>query len=71
MSSQNTKSLIAGLALVVAGGLFLAVNFAVFRIDWWLIAKTVLPILFVVGGILKLWRYVIWPELLETCFGSG
>jgi len=62
MSARNVKSLIAGLLLVVAGGLFLAVNLTTFRIDWWLVTKTVFPVLFMLGGGIKLWRYVTWPE---------
>ncbi len=62
MSARKTKSLIAGLLLVVAGGLFLAVNLTAFRIDWWLVTKTMFPVLFILGGGIKLWRYVTWPE---------
>ncbi len=62
MSAHNAKTLIAGVALIALGALFLAVNLTMFQLDWILVLKTVLPILFVVGGVLKLWRHFVWPE---------
>lgn len=62
MSARNAKTLIAGVVLIALGILFLAVNLTTLELDWVLILKTVLPILFVVGGGLKLWRHVAWPE---------
>lgn len=62
MSARNAKTLIAGVVLIALGVLFLAVNLTTLRLDWLTILETVLPILFILGGGLKLWRHFVWPE---------
>ena len=62
MSARNAKTLIAGVALIALGALFLIVNLTTFQIDWLVVLKTVLPVLFILGGVLKLARHFGWPE---------
>lgn len=62
MSARNAKTLIAGMVLIALGALFLAVNLTVFQVDWLVVLKTVLPVLFLAGGVLKLARHFGWSE---------
>jgi DUF4097 and DUF4098 domain-containing protein YvlB len=62
MSLRNFSTLMVGLALVGLGALFLAVNLTDLRIDWLFVAKTALPVLFVLAGILRLARHFAWSK---------
>ena len=61
MSNRNLSTLIAGVVLVGLGCLFLAVNVYQVDIEWFMAVKLFLPVLFIWGGALKLWRHFTWP----------
>jgi len=72
MTARNLTTLIAGLVLVLVGGLFLAVNLTDLSINWIAVLKTILPVLFLLGGILKLVRHFLWnADQIQTAPGKG
>lgn len=62
MSKQtNLTAFVAGIVLVGLGGLFLIANLTGWAVDWWWLAKTAIPLLFMYAGIWKLARHFLWP----------
>ncbi len=53
--------MIAGVVLMGLGCLFLAVNVYQVDIEWTMAVKLFLPVLFIWGGAMKLWRHFTWP----------
>jgi hypothetical protein len=62
MAFRNLSTPIVGLVLVGLGGLFLAANLTDLRVNWIFVAKTVLPVFFVLVGIAKLVRHFTWSK---------
>ncbi|UCF39114.1 MAG: hypothetical protein JSU96_09870 [Acidobacteriota bacterium] len=62
MNTKSTSTLLAGVLLIAVGGLFLAVNLTNWSVSWLIVLKLVLPILFVIGGVVKLYRHYSWKE---------
>lgn len=61
MINKNLSTLIAGVAFVGLGCLFLAVNVYQVDIPWFMAVKLILPALFIWAGALKLYRHFTWP----------
>ena len=59
---RNLTVLVAGLILIVAGALFLAINIGGLSLPWVLILKLVVPGLLLLVGLLKLIRHFAWSE---------
>ncbi len=58
--NRSLTTLVVGLVLILVGGVFLAANLGLWKLNWWRLVEFVFPLLLCLWGLSKLTRHFAW-----------